>query len=39
MIYTAYRDRKALRGNNLLGTIIIVIAISLGLAFYAQQGH
>jgi len=38
MFYTAYRDRKALRGYNLLGTIIIVLAITLGLAFYTQQG-
>jgi hypothetical protein len=38
MFYTAYRDRKALRGYNLLGTIIIVLAITLALAFYAQQG-
>lgn len=38
MFYTAYRDRKALRGYNLLGTIIIVFAITLGLAFYTQQG-
>jgi hypothetical protein len=38
MFYTAYRDRQALRGYNLLGTIIIVLAITLGLAFYTQQG-
>ena len=39
MFYTAYRDRRALRGYNLLGTVIIVLAISLSLAFYAQQGY
>jgi hypothetical protein len=39
MLYTAYRDRKVLRGYNLLGTILIVLAIGLALSFYAQQGY
>jgi hypothetical protein len=39
MLYTAYRDRKILRGYNLPGTILIVLAIGLALAYYAQQGY
>ena len=39
MLYTAYKDRKVLRGYNLPGTILIVLAIGLALAFYAQQGY
>ena len=39
MLYTAYRDRKVLKGYNLPGTILIVLAIGLALAFYAQQGY
>lgn len=39
MLHTAYRDRNILRGYNLSGTVIIVAAISLFLAYYAQQGY
>ncbi len=39
MLYTAYRDRKVLRGYNLLGTVLIVLAIGMALAYYAQQGY
>lgn len=39
MLYTAYKDRKVLRGYNLPGTILIVLAIGLAFAFYAQQGY
>jgi hypothetical protein len=39
MLYTAYKDRKVLRGYNLTGTILIVLAIGLALAYYAQQGY
>ncbi len=39
MPYTAYRDRKVLRGYNLLGTALIVLAVGLALAYYAQQGY
>jgi hypothetical protein len=38
MLHTAYKDRNVLRGYNLSGTIVIVVAISLFLAYYAQQG-
>ena len=39
MLHTAYKDRDILRGYNLSGTLIIVAAISLFLAYYAQQGY
>jgi len=39
MLYTAYKDRKVLKGYNLLGTLLIVLAIGLALAYYAQQGY
>jgi len=39
MLYTAYKDRKVLKGYNLTGTILIVLAIGLALAYYAQQGY
>jgi hypothetical protein len=39
MLYTAYKDRKILKGYNLLGTLLIVLAIGLALAYYAQQGY
>lgn len=39
MLYTAYRDRKVLKGYNLPGTILIILAIGLALAYYAQQGY
>jgi hypothetical protein len=38
MLFTAYRDRNVLRGYNLTGTLLIVAAISLFLAYYVQQG-
>ena len=37
MLYTAYKDRDVLRGYNFTGTLLIVTAISLFLAYYAQQ--
>ena len=37
MLYTAYKDRNILRGYNFTGTLLIVTAISLFLAYYAQQ--
>ena len=39
MLYTAYKDRKVLKGYNLTGTILIVLAIGLALAYYFQQGY
>jgi hypothetical protein len=39
MLYTAYKDRKVLRGYNLSGTVLIVLAISLFLCYYAQQSY
>ena len=39
MLYTAYRDRKVLRGYNLLGTVLIVLAITFFLVFYIQEGY
>jgi hypothetical protein len=39
MLFTAYKDRKVLKGYNLLGTLLIVLAIGLALAYYAQQGY
>ena len=39
MIYTAYRDRKVLKGYNLPGTILIVFAIGFALTYYIQQGY
>lgn len=39
MLYTAYKDRKVLKGYNLPGTILIILAIGLALAYYAQQGY
>ena len=39
MLYTAYRDRKSLRGYNLLGTMLIVLSITFFLAFYVQKGY
>lgn len=38
MLYTAYKDRKVLKGYNLLGAIQIVLAVTFFLAFYIQQG-
>ncbi len=38
MLFTAYKDRNVLRGYNLTGTLLIVTAISLFLAYYIQQG-
>jgi hypothetical protein len=34
MLYTAYKDREVLRGYNLLGTVLIVLAITFFLVFY-----
>ena len=39
MLYTAYRDRRVLRGYNLLGTMLIVLAVTFFLAFYVQEGY
>jgi len=39
MLYTAYRDRNALRGYNFLGTMLIVLAVTFFLAFYVQEGY
>jgi hypothetical protein len=39
MFYTAYKDRKILQGYNFSGTILIVLAISFFLCYYAQQGY
>jgi len=39
MLHTAYKDRNILKGYNLSGTLVIVLAISLFLAYYAQQGY
>lgn len=39
MIFTAYRDRSVLRGYNFLGTIMISLAITFMLGFYAQEGY
>jgi hypothetical protein len=39
MLHTAYKDRNVLKGYNLSGTMIIAVAISLFLAYYAQQGY
>lgn len=39
MLYTAYRDRKVLKGYNLLGTALILLAITCFLIFYIQQGY
>lgn len=38
MISTAYRDRSVLRGYNFLGTVMISLAITFMLGFYAQEG-
>ena len=39
MLYTAYKDREVLRGYNLLGTVLIVLAITFFLVFYVQEGY
>jgi hypothetical protein len=39
MLHTAYKDRKVLKGYNLPGTLLIVLAIGLALAYYVQQGY
>jgi len=39
MLHTAYKDRRVLRGYNPLGTGLILLAIGLAMAFYAQQGY
>jgi hypothetical protein len=39
MFYTVYRDRNVLRGYNFLGTMLIALAVTLMLAFYAQEGY
>ena len=39
MLHTAYRDRKVLKGYNFFGTILVVLAIGLTLAYFAQQGY
>jgi hypothetical protein len=38
MLYTAYRDRKLLRGYNLLGTLLIMLAITLFLGLLRPGG-
>ena len=37
MFYTAYKDRNVLRGYNFPGTILISLAITVMLAFYARK--
>jgi hypothetical protein len=39
MVYTAYMDRSVLRGYNFVGTVLISLAITFMLAFYAQEGY
>lgn len=39
MFYTAYKDRNVLKGYNLPGTILISLAITFMLAFYAQEDY
>lgn len=39
MLHTAYKDREVLRGYNLLGTVLIVLAITFFLVFYIQEGY
>ena len=39
MISTAYRDRSVLKGYNYFGTIMISLAITFMLGFYAQEGY
>ena len=39
MFYTAYKDRSVLRGYNFAGTVLISLAVSFMLAFYAQEGY
>ena len=39
MVYTAYMDRSVLRGYNFMGTVLISLAITFMLAFYAQEGY
>ncbi len=38
MFYTAYKDRNVLTGYNFPGTMLIVLAVTFTLAFYAQEG-
>ncbi len=38
MFYTVYKDRNVLRGYNFPGTMLIVLAVTFTLAFYAQEG-
>jgi hypothetical protein len=39
MFYTAYIDRSVLQGYNFTGTVLISIAVTFMLAFYAQEGY
>ena len=39
MIYTAYKDRKVLKGYNLIGTLMLVLGIGLVIIFYVQEGY
>jgi hypothetical protein len=39
MFYTAYRDRDILRGYSLPGTVLISLAVTFMLAFYAQEDY
>jgi len=38
MLYTAYRDREVLKGYNMTGTLLIVLAVTFFLLYYFQEG-
>ena len=39
MFYTAYMDRSVLQGYNFAGTVLISLAVTFMLVFYAQEGY
>jgi len=39
MFYTAYKDRNVLTGYNFPGTLLIALAVTFMLAFYAQEDY
>jgi hypothetical protein len=39
MFFTAYKDRSFLQGYNFTGTVLIWLAVTFMLIFYAQEGY